>query len=294
MICRHPIALRGMVFGCGVCLPCRLNRRRVWTHRMMLEHMAHRMGWFITLTYDEDALPPGGSLCRRDLALFMKMLRRSVEPFRLRYYACGEYGDRMGRPHYHLALWGVETELEAMQQTVLNCWCRGLVHVGTLDKGGMEYVAGYVAKKAVGRGRSAKCGWNQRRLRGRVGEFGVMSNRPGLGVPAVEGIVEACMRGSHGEVWPDAPTVLNHGGKKYPLGRFMRGKLRVALSVDTEQARREAMDKCREEVQVMLEGHEPVKGAWSEWASGLIGEKMNQACLNVETRSKIYSKGRTL
>lgn len=69
---------------------------------------------YLTLTYDEDHLPPHGHLEAGHLKHFIKRLRRSVNRDRstsrgaqdatIRYFACGEYGEERDRPHYHLAL----------------------------------------------------------------------------------------------------------------------------------------------------------------------------------------------
>ena len=54
---------------------------------------------FVTLTYDEDHLPLDRSVSRREVQLFMKRLRKAISPLRVRFFACGEYGERFGRPH---------------------------------------------------------------------------------------------------------------------------------------------------------------------------------------------------
>ena len=92
-------------FGCGQCIPCRINRKRLWTHRLMLESFSHSDATFVTLTYDPEKYS-GESLRPEDVTKFLKRLRRKLEPKKLRYYLVGEYGDKTGRPHYHIALFG--------------------------------------------------------------------------------------------------------------------------------------------------------------------------------------------
>ena len=61
---------------CGQCIGCRLERSRQWAVRCLHEASLHENNSFITLTYDEASMPPGGSLCYRDFQLFMKRLRK--------------------------------------------------------------------------------------------------------------------------------------------------------------------------------------------------------------------------
>lgn len=107
---------------CGQCIGCRLERSRQWANRCMLELQYHPEACFITLTYDDDHVPtsyyadpdtgeafPVHSLCRRDVQLFMKRLRKFVDRWfhaKIRFYGCGEYGPETLRPHYHLIVFG--------------------------------------------------------------------------------------------------------------------------------------------------------------------------------------------
>ena len=104
------LKVKGIPFPCGQCLACRINRRRVWTNRLLLESLDHEHNSFITLTYADEFLPisptkPVPTLCKRDAQLFLKRLRKRLT-FPIRYYLCGEYGGLNGRPHYHAILFG--------------------------------------------------------------------------------------------------------------------------------------------------------------------------------------------
>lgn len=92
---------------CGQCASCRLEYSRQWACRCMDESRMWKENSFVTLTFDEVNLKDHGpSLARRDMQLFMKRLRkqRGVD---IRFYGCGEYGTRYGRPHYHLLLFNL-------------------------------------------------------------------------------------------------------------------------------------------------------------------------------------------
>lgn len=90
--------------GCGKCTECINLHKVVWQHRLEDEKKCHKASCFITLTYAET----DGNLYPQDLTKFIKRLRKAVEPLKIRYYACGEYGSRGKRPHYHLIIFGYD------------------------------------------------------------------------------------------------------------------------------------------------------------------------------------------
>lgn len=157
---------KGIPFGCGKCLACRVKKRREWTTRLICEALQHKKALFLTLTYDEEHVPwtPDGSsrtLSLRDLQLFIKRLRKYVDKELLgrkfRFFAAGEYG-RHGtmRPHYHLIIFGLsDTELKVLQG-IDSCWRDPVTHKSfgmwkcdpCTDKT-VAYVAGYVTKKLI-------------------------------------------------------------------------------------------------------------------------------------------------
>ena len=93
-------------------------------------------------------------LCKRDLQLFIKRLRRYYDrlskklntPFgEIRYYACGEYGPVHFRPHYHLILWTSCDEVyKNLPKAVSACWSFGRVSTETPRDDVSKYVAKYV------------------------------------------------------------------------------------------------------------------------------------------------------
>lgn len=92
---------------CSKCQGCRLEHSRQWAVRCVHESRMHDVNSVITLTYDDEHLPPGGSLVYRDFQLFLKRLRR-WSPVPVRFFMCGEYGELRQRPHYHAALFGFD------------------------------------------------------------------------------------------------------------------------------------------------------------------------------------------
>lgn len=79
MLCKKPYTRGPQQFGCGQCMPCRVNRSRLWIARMMLEALEYEErgeeSAFVTLTYDAEHVPPDGSLRPLDLRVFLNRLR---------------------------------------------------------------------------------------------------------------------------------------------------------------------------------------------------------------------------
>jgi hypothetical protein len=99
--------LAEVILPCGKCIGCRLNHAENWAVRMMHEKDLHDENSFITLTYDDEHLPHGGTLQYDDVTKFIKRLRKVTDK-NLSYYYSGEYGDSTKRPHYHMILFGTE------------------------------------------------------------------------------------------------------------------------------------------------------------------------------------------
>lgn len=155
-------------YPCGRCLACRIQRREDWSLRMIHELTYWKKAMFVTLTYDDEHLPVNGSLSSYDLRCFFKRLRKSAvrfygDSFRLKYFACGEYGPRTHRPHYHAIIFGLDYSDPVDIDLVKSSWCKCAPYMWhprkqhgrirraiapVVDKC-IRYVAGYVFKKAV-------------------------------------------------------------------------------------------------------------------------------------------------
>lgn len=280
MLCTRPF-VRGLnAYPCGQCMPCRINRRRLWTHRMILEARLHEHCTFVTLTYDKEHHPPDGSLRPRDLTLWLKRLRKLIAPLPLRYYACGEYGGDTWRPHYHAALFGLPSNNPVISLT----WLKGFTMAAPLSPQSMAYIAGYVTKKMTQPDDS--------RLSGRAPEFARMSLRPGIGAHAMGTVATALMTRAGASAVAqqgDVPMTLQHGRQSMPLGRYLRTKLREEVGVDQAAAqgstfaalKRLEMHELREKVGRAAFA---LGGPITDWA------KVSQ----VEARARIWKKNETL
>lgn len=186
----HPKA-KLLTVPCGKCIGCRLERSRQWAMRCCYEASLYSKNCFITLTYNDYNLPFDLSLKPRDLQLFMKRLRKYLDPLKVRFFACGEYGDLNKRPHYHVILFGysfldnaelVRSDTHTLvyhSAELAKLWPFGYVSVGEFSFESAAYVARYCLKKV--NGKQAKEHYN-----GRVPEFLRCSNRPGIGAEWLE------------------------------------------------------------------------------------------------------------
>lgn len=241
MLCKSPFLKGDMAFGCGQCMHCRVNARRLWSHRLQLESTQHAESSFVTLTYADEHLPEGGTLDPRAVTLFLKRLRKAIGTFR--YYAVGEYGDRTERPHYHLFLFGVPLSFAPQVQVA---WPFGNIHVGTVTPDSCTYIAGYVTKKLTDR--------LDERLRGRFPEFARMSLKPGIGAHAMKDVGEQLTRSKWGAKLindrGDVPLELDYGKRKMPLGRYLRTKLREEVGLPDETPEK-AMEEYKKQMSSM-------------------------------------------
>lgn len=164
-----PVGTATVNLPCGTCLGCRVDRALDWARRAEHEAKFHQHNSFLTLTYDDKHLPQNGHLQPQHLTKFLKRLRkRAVDQLhkqgqtptidslhaRIRYLAAGEYGEKNGRPHYHLILFNchfndgkaVGKQLEE-SPTVTALWPYGKHKLGTVTGASANYVAQYSLKK---------------------------------------------------------------------------------------------------------------------------------------------------
>lgn len=157
---------------CGQCIGCRLEHSRQWAIRCVHEASMYKQNAFITLTYNKEKLPEGGTLVKKHFQDFMKRLRKKYEPRKIRFYQCGEYGNvyddggniipgLLGRPHYHACLFNIDFEDKKLWKfrdgiplyrsaTLESLWKLGYSTTGSVTFESAAYVARYVAKKITG------------------------------------------------------------------------------------------------------------------------------------------------
>lgn len=215
MPCYHPIAAYQTVDGqvvfserryfdisrtlslpCGQCVGCRLERSRQWAMRCLHEAKLHENNCFITLTYNDDHLPNDRSLHYRDFQLFMKKLRKKFGS-KIRFYMCGEYGEKFDRPHFHACIFGFDfSDRKYWKQTgsgsklyrseeLEKLWKYGFSSIGDVNFESAAYVARYIMKKVTGQGKHDQhykfTDLETGEVLEKSPEFNKMSLKPGIG-----------------------------------------------------------------------------------------------------------------
>lgn len=191
---------------CGKCAGCRLEHSRQWAVRCVHEAKMHELNCALTLTYSKDHLPSGGSLRYEDFQGFMKRLRKFVSPVRVRYFACGEYGEVGYRPHYHALIFGMDfldkklwkkTDAGSLiyrSKVLERLWPLGHSSVGEMNFQSAAYVARYAMKKLNGDvvdSRSyGRVDLRSGEILPLVAEFIHMSLKPGIGRAWIEKYVD--------------------------------------------------------------------------------------------------------
>lgn len=178
---------------CGRCIGCRLERSRQWAVRCIHESESYDENCFITLTFDDDNLLkqcPGGSLVRSHMQNFNKRLRKFYPDRKIRTFYCGEYGDELGRPHYHSLLFNLDFPDKTLwsklsgsryyvSDTLSMLWPYGFSTIGDLTFESAAYVARYCVKKVTG----FKA---RQHYKGKLPEFAQPSLKPGIGRDWIE------------------------------------------------------------------------------------------------------------
>lgn len=184
-----------MQIDCGYCLGCRIDKSIEWSIRVCHEMKYHARNCWLTLTYDDHHVSKDGQLVPGDLKKFIKALRKHFGPG-VRYFACGEYGDQLSRPHFHICLFDVDFGQDRREvkkrnefpvfrsETATKLWGRGHVEIGLLTRKSAGYTARYIMKKINGdmaETHYAKFNPATQEMYLLIPEFIRVSTRPGLG-----------------------------------------------------------------------------------------------------------------
>lgn len=199
-----------MAIPCGQCIGCRMEYARQWAVRCMHESSLHLFNSFITLTFADEWMNPvnrlssekydklkdegvcldSNSLLVADFQLFMKRLRKKIAPEKVRFYHCGEYGDKNGRPHHHALLFGYDFPDKVQiggrgnnkyfrSPMLEELWPFGISVIGSVTYESASYVARYINKKQ--RGDAGELYYN-----GLKPPYVTMSRKPGIAKEWIE------------------------------------------------------------------------------------------------------------
>lgn len=298
MQCANPYVSVGLAFGCGQCMPCRYNRRRIWATRICVEAAQYKDNAFVTLTYAWN-FPPA-PLAPRDMQLFIKRLRKrfyALTGRKFRFFGVGEYGENSGNPHFHFALFNFPTcayRRSRYNKRITNCcvWCdmvrdcwgKGFVYLGEVENDSAGYIAQYVTKKMT----VIDHPW----LQGRHPEFARMSLKPGIGAGAMFDVAHTllCYQNTL-DTLSDVPGELRIGPAVRPLGRYLKKHLRKAVGRDEK-----APDSVLQEIQAQMLPVRLAAKADNEnpsFKARLVAMGEGKRA-RAEARRRIFAKGRPL
>lgn len=231
---KESLSDRPLTIPCGRCSGCRLEKSRQWAVRCTHESSLHDCNSFITLTYDSANIPPYGSLVLSDFQKFLKRLRKALgkNGKKIRFFHCGEYGDREGRPHYHAIIFGYDFPDRTHWRTtdrgdklyrsklLESLWTAGASEIGSVTFESAAYVARYNMKKVNG----PMADTHYSRVDLATGEivkiqpeYCTMSRRPGIG--------DGWFKKFHTDAYPSDTLTLN--GKKMRPPRFYDNRFEI-------------------------------------------------------------------
>jgi len=224
---------------CGQCIGCRLERSRQWAMRCVHEASLYERNCFITLTYDNEHLPGDGSLNKKHFQDFMKRLRKAVGSG-VRYFHCGEYGEQLGRPHYHACLFNYDFPDKKLwkkseggdlyvSENLNELWGSGYCILGDVTFDSAAYVARYITKKITGDRAEAH-------YRGKQPEYTTMSRRPGIGFEWFVKWASDC--------YPSDTVIMR--GKEMRPPKFYDNKFELTNPEEFAYVKNERLKKARE------------------------------------------------
>ena len=136
-------------FPCGKCRACRLRKAN---EKMILSifaaHEYKKKGQFLTLTFNDVHVPP--ELDHQIFSGFMKRLRRRDGTPDVKFHVAGEYGEKNGRPHFHVLFYNHKYDMNDVNRSWADPYTGdmfGFTYDGTLTPKSMKYVSGYVNKR---------------------------------------------------------------------------------------------------------------------------------------------------
>lgn len=212
--------------------------------RCSLEAARHDKAAFVTLTYRDDDCPP--FLRKSDLSAWVKRLRARLQRKywvawkrkqhgprwtgpRIKFFACGEYGEQRGRPHYHALVFGVSDPV-----LFESCWPYGFTRTDPVTPASIAYVAGYVSKKYGVDGAPAEVvDLDTGEVFEPQPEFRLMSRRPGIGHKSRE-------------YWRSWRDTMIWQGREYPVPRYLHEEWKRHVSEEeVEKLRLEKRAEAR-------------------------------------------------
>lgn len=196
-----------------------MNYAKSWAFRCLMEAKGSHDNWFLTLTFAPEFCPE--RVDPKDVSGFMKRLRKRLGLEKIRFFGCGEYGEKNDRPHYHLILFNcpladlykLDAEGHYGSKLIDEIWPYGFHYLGEVNEKTCAYVARYTSKKS-----------------GKRKGFLQMSRRPGIGYDYLR---------DHKDAYElDYINVVDsHGLRRIPLPRYFERIFPDLDFTDLKQAR---------------------------------------------------------
>jgi hypothetical protein len=188
---------KGFNLPCGQCIGCRLNYSRQWAIRIMHEAQMHDANCFITLTFNQAELEKRSNPLSLDVSEYQRFMKRLRKKYgkSIRFFHCGEYGDKNKRPHYHAIIFGMDFPDKKLwserdgnklytSESLEKLWPYGFSTIGEVTFQSAAYVARYIMKKHKGDGAEDHyTRWCPETGEGTLvdPEYCTMSRKPGIG-----------------------------------------------------------------------------------------------------------------
>lgn len=149
------------IVPCGKCPECLQKRSEDWAFRIKQEMKQCTSALFLTLTYERTPISKNGfpTLVKRDFQNFMKRLRKHIDSYPdkmgysvihpkrdIKYYACGEYGTKTLRPHYHAIMLNVPINIVNNPNLMADIWKHGHIYSVPANMATIRYVTKYICK----------------------------------------------------------------------------------------------------------------------------------------------------
>lgn len=160
MPCLEPVKLdrsdRAMV-PCGKCAWCRDMRQTDMVGQLMAEAASSKATWFLSLTYKDEP----ETFVYRHVQLMLKRLRFYLwekHRCRVRFFACGEIGEKFARKHWHVLLFFDRPIRRPFIKPgdLWEFWPHGWTRIVPIDPGTtlgskkLKYCAKYLFKQQLG------------------------------------------------------------------------------------------------------------------------------------------------
>lgn len=227
-------AIKIIKLNCNKCINCLMSKKKDMATRIILEAKLYKNNYFVTLTYNDENLPANKQLQKEEIPKFNKKLKTYLNRRKIksdfRFYACGEYGETNGRPHYHIIYFNLNLpDLKVFKMCngyyiytskfLEETWNKGQILIEDFNEATAAYVAGYVNKKITA---------TKPKIPNFQDTFTLSSRRPGIGYQYLKENKEKLLK---------TTKIQLKNGKKATIPRYFMLKLKEENKQEKEENR---------------------------------------------------------